>query len=191
MHHGLSLLTSLILFFLFPFAGHGQDDMKEQNEHKVSVDKNEIDKLWDRFSGADHDPLESDVLIKYQVIRLHGNGCSSNYRFILHDDGRFYFQENVQEDCHLRPNNSSFNKPFDDKPFKVLGEKSLAKIKKAIKKHKLHELKGAYFPPFRVFDGSVQIVQYYSEGKSHVIFNFQQARKEIEPLLRVIWKEVY
>ena len=179
-------LITNIIFLLFISIFSGVPGMKQNNK---KIDKKMV---WDLIPGADNSTLPENILIRFQEIKLHGDGCSSNYRFLLFKDGLFFLQENKSKDCHLRPEGSKFNIPFSLEPFRTLKSESLRKIRSIFKSQEFINLKELNYPEEKVFDGSVQIIEYsYGKQKIKRVFSFQSASKEIEFIMEAIWKIIY
>lgn len=142
--------------------------------------------------GADVSALPADVFMRFQEIKLAGEGCSSNYRFLLHDNGRFFMQQNsAKDDCSKRPAGSAFNKGFESKPMKELDAKALGAIRTALDRHGFAGLPTSISPPSKRFDGSMKIMEVRSGGKVKRVISVKSASKAIEAILEAIWAQVY
>jgi len=83
--------------------------------------------------GADASPFPPAGLLRFQEIKLAGDGCSSNHRFLLLEDGSFFLQENLAADCAARPLGTRFNRPFPKGPTHVLNAGDLRAIDTALR----------------------------------------------------------
>lgn len=142
--------------------------------------------------GADVAPLPAGAWMRFQEIKLAGEGCSSNYRFLLYDDGRFFLQENSsKDDCAARPKGSAFNEPMPKAPKKTLDDKALQTIRDALSKQGFASLPASIAPPAKVFDGSMKIMEVRDNGKVRRVISVKGASKAIESILELIWKQIY
>ena len=143
------------------------------------------------LKGTDVSALSHDTFLRFQEIKLAGNGCCSNYRFLLFEDGRFFLQENKGNECHLRPNGSKFNRPYSLLPLTVMNAEQMDNIRAALKNNNFEALYELYSPAEKVFDGSVKIMEMRRDNQIQRVVSYNNWCGELEVILQVIWEQLY
>jgi len=189
----VNLMLLLLTITIGPLA-KGQTLEEKQKSESPSEKTGAMtlrEEMKNIIPGAETSPLPKDIFLRFQAIKLHGDGCSSNYRFQLFRDGRFFLQENQSEDCHLRPKGSKFNQPYDAHPLVTLSERSMERIDAALKNHRFMMLDEMFKPREKVFDGSVKILEASVDSQTRRVTSFQSSCPAIEAILEIIWEQVY
>lgn len=78
------------------------------------------------MTGQETAPLTDGTLLRYQYIALAPT-VATNFRYVLHDDGRLYFAQNSSA-----PNDPIYNTPLPSEPTRTLSESELAAVNAAL-----------------------------------------------------------
>ena len=190
----MRLLFVILFVFIFTVGIVDQANSKATEEammehgNNAQVNTTAIEPL----KGADVSPLADDVFIRFQEMKLIGRGCTSNYRFLLYNDGRFFLQENSAENCSdLSEGSNRFNEPFADKPTKILGTRELEAIRKSLVEHGYDKLPSHIAPEGKAFDGSMMIMEVRTGTGIKRVICIQGASKQLDNVLNEIWNQVY
>lgn len=114
-------------------------------------------------AGVDQPPLPEGALLRFQHI-YRGEGTAGNYRFIIHDDGRVFAQDNGSSDSDPPV---LYTAPYPAQPTKVLGAAELERIRDQIRQQDFLSLAPGYVANHKVFGGDMQILEVRIHGKEH------------------------
>lgn len=145
-----------------PEPPEGEPEPPEGEEEAEVKEHPHSDPSLEPIEGADLSPLPDSAILRYQVLRLE-RGCRGNYRMVLHEDGKVFYQEN-QKDAECEPP-QRFDAPLPDEPRKTLDEEKVAEIKELIRERGFFDLKRGYRQPAR--DGAQEILEVQLDGKTH------------------------
>lgn len=105
------------------------------------------------FAKRDRTPLPDDAWIKFQSIRL-GPGISSNYRFLIMQDGRLFYSANRRDEPEDRT--IIYNTPMPELPTRTLSPETMDEIRDRLEETDFFSQ--AVFQRNLVRDGGLRIV---------------------------------
>ena len=114
-------------------------------------------------AGADQPPLPAGALLRFQHIYM-GEGTAGNYRFVVHEDGRVFAQDNGASDSDPPV---LFTAPYPDQPTRVLNAAEVERIRALIREHEILSLAPGYAPNHKVFGGDMEILEVRVDGEEH------------------------
>jgi len=140
------------------------------------------------LAGADTSPLPATALVRYQVIS-HGPRCAGNYRFLMHQDGRLFFQQNKSGGNCGR--GKPFDEPFAAEPTKTMPAEWVAELKKLIVQQGFFDLAAGYRATREGRGGAMEIMDVSLDGKTHRVVIQRLGHPAVEAISELVMAAVY
>lgn len=148
----------------------------------------EPDPSVEPLAGADTAPLPATALVRYQVIS-HGPSCAGNNRFVVHGDGRLFFQQNKSGgDCDR---GKPFDEPFSATPTKTMPADWVAGLKQLISEHGFFDLAAGYRAKRPGRGGAMHIMDVGLDGRSHRVVVERLGHPALDAIAAYVKTAVY